>query len=295
VPEQLKADFGIEVRFTPGTPDPSRVFRSMTALIDSFKDFDHQLVQSIDIALEPVLLLEDIEVGSLRTWLRSVISSVDDSSLKSGDWKKVIGDYLVRAKYIIVSKLEGKTQISNRAEIQEIETELLAAAEATDIKRIPSYRPVPLPRIIDAIEHIDAALANLASTDSATLLTPSGNASFNMILKIAPDSLKDLLVKEHLTNDSTLILKVKRPDYLGDSMWDFKLGEHPIQAKITDREWLADFQSRKIDVRPGDALRATVRQTIGYGYDADVVYDRYEITKVSEVISTPSQPPLLGE
>lgn len=295
--EPLRADFGIEVKFVPGTPDPARVFRAMTALIDSFQRFDKELVQTIDLTIEPVLFLEDIESGSLRTWLRSVISSVDDSALLAGDWKKVVGAYLLKAKYIIIRKLEGKTQITSRDEIKEIEGELLEAAEATNIKRIPSYRPVPEGKIVEAIENFGAALAYLAPEDSAKLMTPDGEANFNMVLKVSPDSLLDLLIKESLTNESVMILKVKRPDYLGESMWDFKLGEHPLQAKILDRKWLADFQGRNVDVRPGDAIRAKVSHTINYGYDAEVVSERYEVMEVLEVTALVSftQPPLLEE
>jgi len=94
-----------------------------------------------------------------------------------------------------------------------------------------------------------------------------------------------------------MILKVKRPDYLGESRWDFKFGDHPFHAKILHVDWLADFQARKIDVRPGDALRAMVRQTINYGFDADVISESNEILEILEVITLvpPNQPPLLGE
>ena len=117
------------------------------------------------------------------------------------------------------------------------------------------------------------------------MLTPEGDVAFNLSLKISPDALRDLLIKERLSNDSELILKVKRPDYLGDSMWDFKLGDHPIQAKIVDRDWLKGFQEREIDVRPGDAIRAIVRQTIYYGYDAEVVYEHHEVLRIMNVIT----------
>jgi hypothetical protein len=293
--EPLKSDFGIEVKFTPGTPDPARVFRSMTALIDSFQRFDKELVQTIDSTIEPVLLLEDIDAGSLRTWLRSVITSVDDSALQSGDWKKIVGNYLLKSKYIIVRRLEGKTHITTRDQIKEIEAELLTAAEDTKIKRIPSYRPVPESKIIEVIENFGNALAHLAPNDSAKLMAPDGEANFNLTLKMAPDSLRALLVKESVTNDPTMILKVKRPDYLGEAMWDFKFGDHPLQAKIVDFKWLGDFQGRKVDVRPGDAIRAKVRHTINYGHDAEIVSEHYEVAEVLEVIALilPHQPPLL--
>jgi hypothetical protein len=269
----------------------------MTALIDSFQRFDKELVQTIDLSIEPVLILEDIEASSLRTWLRSVVSSVDDSALKEGDWKKVIGSYLYKAKHIIVNKLEGKTSITDRKDIKDIEAELLKAAEQSDIKKIPTYLPLPETKIIAMIGDIGSALSYLSQGDSAKLITPDGEATFNMTLKTAPDSLNALVTKESLQNETVMILKVKRPDYLGESRWDFKFGDHPFQAKISDANWLADFQARKVDVRPGDALRAKVRQIINYGYDAEVVSESHEVLEILEIITLtpPNQPRLLQE
>ena len=65
------ADFAIEIDFERGTESPARVFKTMTGLIETFEMLDQALPRSLDIDLKPVLLLEDIETGSLRAWLRS--------------------------------------------------------------------------------------------------------------------------------------------------------------------------------------------------------------------------------
>jgi hypothetical protein len=90
-----------------------------------------------------------------------------------------------------------------------------------------------------------------------------------------------------------LILKVKKPDYLGESMWDMKHENRTIKAKITDEGWLMDFQRREVDVRPGDALRAKVRMETKYGYDGEVVGIYYTIIEVVEVIGSSSDAPRL--
>jgi hypothetical protein len=70
--ENLKADFCIEIDYKKDSENPSRVFEAMTALIKSFQSFDEDLIKSIDNKIEPVLLLEDIEIGSLKTWLANM-------------------------------------------------------------------------------------------------------------------------------------------------------------------------------------------------------------------------------
>lgn len=94
-----------------------------------------------------------------------------------------------------------------------------------------------------------------------------------------------------------MIPKVKKPDYLGESRWEFRHGTRPISAKIVHADWLKDFHNRKYDIRPGDSLRATVLTTVSYGYDKEVVAIHYDITEVKEIIqqSNSDQLPLLSQ
>ena len=95
-----QSEFCIKIDFEKGVGSPSRVFRAMSDLIETMQAIDVSLVQSIDAKIEPILLLEDVETGSVKAWLRQVINSVDDDSLKKGDWKGVVGNYLLKGKYI---------------------------------------------------------------------------------------------------------------------------------------------------------------------------------------------------
>ncbi len=81
-----------------------------------------------------------------------------------------------------------------------------------------------------------------------------------------------------------MILIVKKPDYLGQSKWDLRYGKKAITAKINDDVWLANFQNRTEDVRPGDALDCIVEIEIGYGFDNEPISEHYIITKVNKVL-----------
>ncbi|MDL1893628.1 hypothetical protein FBQ87_12195 [Sphingobacteriales bacterium CHB3] len=117
------------------------------------------------------------------------------------------------------------------------------------------------------------------------------NASFSIV----PEKIEELLTHEVIDNQSTMILKVKKPDYLGESQWDFRHGTKPLSVKIVDSEWLKNFHDRKYDIRPGDSLRAVVVTKVSYGYDNEVVATHYEISEVKEIIrfTPPQQIPLL--
>lgn len=281
---RIETDFYIEIKFKKDSENPSRVFQTMAGIIDAFQQFDNDLIRGIDSKLEPVILLEDIEVSSLRAWLANRLKGVPDDAIRDLDWKKFIGTYLVKAKYIVIKKLEGKTEITDKNVIEDIQYELLEEAKKIEVNQLPGHQPMPLPKLIANIDSISKALEPLTKDDSAIITTPQGTASFNLELNFTPEHIEDLLTKESISSKMEMILKVKKPDYLGESKWDFKHGGRLIQVKITDLEWLNDFQNRKIDIRPGDSIRAKVTCTTKYGFDMEVVGVFYEVTSVIEVI-----------
>jgi hypothetical protein len=283
-PQPLEADFGIEIDFQSGTDAPSRVFKAMTALIDAFQIIDRELANSV-AKIEPVLLLEDIETGSIKTWLKTQLESLDDQSLKSGEWKKVLGIFLVRAKYIIIDYLSDKATISSKGELEELQGKLLEAAKQTDILSIPTYRPMPLEHVADSIRMISLATQPLKESDLARYLSSEGNIDFNLSFRIKAESFDAFIVREIITNQTTLILKVKKPDFLGDSRWEFRHENHAMEVGMADFEWLQRFRQRAIVLRPGDAIKALVETSVKYSFEGEVIGTTHTILKVLEIIS----------
>jgi len=281
---EFKADFCIEIDFTKDSENPVRIFQAMTDLITSFQDFDSNILKGIDSKLEPVILLEDIEKGSLRTWLSSKIKGVPDEAIKSGDWKKIIGNYLVKAKYIVINRLDGTTHLTDGKIIEDIQYELVEEAKKTDIKLFPHYQPMPLVKLVSSIEKINKSLKHLDKRDKAMVKSQYGDTSFNLDLDFTAEDIEEFLTKEKIENESIMILKVKKPDYLGNSMWDFRFNGKNISAKIEDDSWLIKFQQRKIDIRPGDSLKANVNTIVKYGHDNNVISHNYEVIKVIDIL-----------
>ena len=106
----------------------------------------------------------------------------------------------------------------------------------------------------------------------------------NVEFRVSEDAVTQLLTRDELTNEVQLILKIKKPDYLGDSRWEFRHQHQTIEARILDEEWLAEFRRGNIPLRPRDALRAIVRTQLHYGFDGEVIHSRYEVVRVLDVI-----------
>jgi hypothetical protein len=94
------SDFSFTINFRKGEGAPRRVFDAASTLIDGLEGVDEAVVTSVDSKLKTLMVLEDVESGSLKVFLKNVLKGVDDDVLKSGDWKKAVGAGLVKAKYI---------------------------------------------------------------------------------------------------------------------------------------------------------------------------------------------------
>ncbi len=140
------------------------------------------------------------------------------------------------------------------------------------------------------MNNVNRALSNLDANrgDEAVFQYGEEEVKFNLELKFTTEQLEDLLTKERIESITTMILKVKKPDYLGTSMWDFKHAGRLIPAKIIDADWLQKFQNRKIDIRPGDSIRAKVNCIVKYGHDNSVVGNAYEIVQIEKVLPASS-------
>jgi hypothetical protein len=283
-PKQLNADYCIQVNFDKGTESPARVFKTMSGLIDTFQELDRHLVSSIDVRIEPVLLLEDIETGSIKTWISTALKMLPDDAIYNFEWKKLVGYYLLKAKYRIINFLEGTTTITNVNQIKPLQNELNILAQETGVRMIPDYKQIDTRLLLEDMSNISSSLSHLVAGDKAVYITKEEKAFLNMEFKLAPDSIEELYVQEVLVQEITQIMKVKKADFLGDSMWEFRFGEKNIPVKISDKEWLDKFQSNKVNIQPGDAIKGIVQISDKYDTERNLISHSYELLQVIDVI-----------
>ncbi len=260
----------------------------MAELIDACYALDQTLADSVGANIHPVLLLERVAAGSLRTWLREALESLDDDALKELDWKKGVGAYLVKGKYRVIEFLRDRSKISSRAELQTLQADLQQLATNSDVTHLPSYEPVSLVKLLRNFEAVESGLSHLSDADAAFYEVGEERVELNRKFHVEPGTIERLLTRETIRNEITAILKVKKPDYLGESMWQLVYEDRAVEAKLADADWLIKFQNREIDVRPGDSLRAVFEVTAHYGFENQVIATHYRVLKVLAIVPAPS-------
>jgi hypothetical protein len=287
-------EFTIIVDFPPRTDAPSAVFEAMASLIDAFQALDRDVARALGSGIEATVLLERVEAGSLRAWLSSQLRNLDDTDMRELNWRRLLGDALVRVKWAVLRWLERNEEIRDRPQLVELEREIHSITASATIHAMPQPRAIPLEAIVLDAKRVSDAVLSMPQGHSARVESAGDSIAIGRNARLTDETVESLLTEETIVSTTVQILQVKRPDFLGNSMWELKGPSGAISAKIEDATWLAMFQSRQVTVRPGDAIVAKVSSSVKYGRFGDVVGAKHAVTEVQRIIERNIDGPYLG-
>jgi hypothetical protein len=213
--------------------NPRRIFDAASFLIEGFERLDRAAIVSIDTRIQPLLVLEDIETGSLRIWLKNVLNALDDNALKDLEWRPLVGKYLVRTKYAALRWLDNP----NRPSVPDLVRELRQIAEETDVRHLPDYAPVREPELIEALDKVQAGKRQLLSSDRLIIEAEGKVYQTDLNRDWSPGTIAPVAPRE-TDSHVQMILTVRKPDMIGKSMWQFRHGKANLSAPVKDGEWL---------------------------------------------------------
>lgn len=280
----MNPNYSIKIDFEKGTKDPERVFSTMLGLINAFKEYDKNLAKIISADLKPEIFLEDITTGSINTTIVSVLKKIDDGALKELDWKQLVGAYLVKGKYKLIQYFEDRETVNSYQEIEDLNSSLLTLAHQADVVHLPSFSPIPPQLLLENIKDISDAMSSLQLNDSVAFIGLNEEIEINKNFKLPEDKIETILTEQVVTSKRKLVLKVKKPDFLGHSKWEMKHGGKAVSVKIANIEWLNKFHKQEVSVLPGDAIKCLVKIVESIDKNGDLVSEEYAIIEVYEII-----------
>ncbi|MGX1354846.1 hypothetical protein AB7M49_008471 [Bradyrhizobium elkanii] len=281
------ADFSFRIAFKKRQGNPRRIFDAAGELIDGFRQLDEAVAGSVDVKLQPSMVLEDIKAGSIRVFLSSLLKKIDDEGLRQGEIKKAIGPALVDAKYAAIGWLDKDQQSATAGAIELRET-LRKLAATSDLSQLGDYAPIHEAKLIAALDSIQNAKRLLGPKDKLLLEAP-GHQPYKVDLTQTWDPsdaipLPSTTTEKH--SEGEIILTIRKPDMTGHSKWQFTQGKFPVFAKIVDEDWLDRFHSRKVKgFHSGDAMRCKVKFTYIFDDKGTMIDEHIEVTHVIEIIA----------
>jgi hypothetical protein len=146
-----------------------------------------------------------------------------------------------------------------------------------------NYSPIFKKSILESLLSVKSGLELLDARDRANFVLPSKERiPFSIPENFNEQKIEDLLTQRVIPNKTREILKVKSPDFLGESQWKFQL-DKIITARILDKKWLNDFQLGLELIHPGDSIEVMMTSKKKYDVDMNLIGESYEINEVIQI------------
>ena len=285
-------DFSIALDFIPSS-SPRRVLTAASEFLEALESLDSLLVKSVAPSLKCSYRLQSVQSGSLLTYIKAVLETVDDEELKKGNTNVLIGAFMLKAKYACLSYLSRHNGIGKRNDLMELANSVHMIALQSGISQMQAYSKPPLYELGKEARKISDSLQLLEEGESVAFQIDEQQTALTRHMVVTPADLELLLVEREISTPTKMILKVRKPDFLGNSRWEFRYNGQSVFIPVNDAEWLAKFQSGKQDFRPGVSLVVECTHTVSYGYDGEVVEESRVIEKVLDIIPKQEQFTLL--
>lgn len=263
----------------------ARVFEIAADLIHALEDVDSVLAKSVDSSIQTSMIIEDLQKSSIRILLKNLLKAANDDALKNLDWKPLVGQYLVKAKYAVLRWLDQDASVDHPPHIVDLTNEIARLARDTDVRHLPDYPPPNPTRLVQSLEGLQSVKRRFREGERLTITLGKEDYHVHLEADWSPlELVKDATGPKELVNEQELYLLVHKIDLLGGSQWTFKLGKASIRAAIADANWKKDYAARKVSLLPGDALHVILRVEQKYSERGELTETKHSITRVIAVI-----------
>lgn len=280
----ITSKFEIKLEFDKNTENPSRLFRSFAEIIEDIRYLDTVLAKCINTSVSTKIFLNDIEKGSLiaKLWDELIIN--EDNKLDDIKETEKISKFIDKSRSKSLEFLQNKK--SSVEDLEQLSERIEEIAKDEDLVNTFNYGKLDLLELAKSLNNISETTEKLTDNEKITFTNSNDDSEelTNNTAKIDIDDVEKALTTEEVNNESVAYYKIKKPDFLGDSQWEFKHGNKSLKIKITDDIWLEKFKNGQEIVVPGDSLKVKVKQNFKYNRNGYLISEKTEIIQVLGII-----------
>ena len=278
------SEFTIHLDFNKESKNPERVFQSMSNLTLAMKHLDSLLATSINENIQSHITLSDIRGGSIFSRFQPLLQNIDDEDLRNLDYKRIIGNFLVLGKHKILRKINEDNKLGSINDVSKIVVLIENLKAELDIHNSLNSKLISHSNLLVVLQEISNSLVCLEPDDTVELISSDLKTPFNKNFILTDENIESLLTNKSDVKRTRLMLKVKKPDYLGKSKWVFKSHFGPMDIKIEDHIWLHKFQTAEEVILPGDSVQALIETTIAYDHQGNELNVNHSLIEVLDIV-----------
>lgn len=287
----MKNPISVRIEYENGRSNPQEILRCGIDAINAISLFDETLGRCVSASIKNALKLEKFEEGSLIIKMASLfVESSDEKHIDERITPENTAKFVENARERIVKRIESFPDIIPGKSITELVSDVTIAAQELGIHDSVGYtppNPIELGKAVNSLLDCGSSLKPGEKVQFSSAENPEINKDYIDIpqgKKVDIDDVIESLVGRELENTTDQILAIRKPDFLGDSQWDFKRGKDSISAKIEDEEWMQRFKNGEIVIVPNDALHVDLHEHAKYDKNGVMIFMKRTILKVKEVI-----------
>ena len=226
--------YSIKFDFDKGTRSPSEVFSKMSVLSDGFCSLDLICCEVIGYDLLAKQQLVGVEYASIRATILNILKSIDDKDIEDLNWKRIIGKILVKCKAKAVEFLENNHPATNN-DLIEFQGEISEIINQSNIGRDLAFKPPKISKLARSLVLLNSASIETATDERILLIQDGRELKVLRNYVITEERRIEILTEEkHVFRDRATVL-VKKPDYLGNSMWEVIYNKKKESMRIESR------------------------------------------------------------
>lgn len=282
----IEHEYEIKLDFEPGNNNPENLYKAMISAFKYLQESDDILSRTLSKENKVTMSLMSIKEGSLRNFIRTRTECPEQElQTNDQDLEQRVKKYFMEGKKAITQGLLAMDQITDEKQLQNIITSIKQAAIDANVISEPFYT-LPSVEEIKDLAIVAEESANSLDSNSKITYIEEGQKPIELPkkLSVSKELLSDVDERKTVNSERMIVLKVKKPDFLGDSRWEMKHGSHRIVCKITDDKWIDKFKNKEVLVFPGDSLECRVILIEEYNVKGDLIKTEYIIMEVINVI-----------
>ena len=224
--EIVEGEIALIIEYDPDATQVVHLLQAAIGFVESIDQLDHSLLSSIDSYLEPVSILNDVQHSSLKILLKRALKKIPDDTVRSMDWKKWVGELLVKGKHWILSNIDND-------EVIDQQVNALAEHYAKPPNQLIGYDTPDLKKVHKAVRKVRNARARLSNR--VAVQTEYGDIDIPR-MPVESETTIETISENVLTDVYLKIDSVVFKD--GKNKWRFHDGEIAFSALIEDSIFL---------------------------------------------------------
>jgi hypothetical protein len=280
---KIERIYKLKLDYEQGKSDPFVVFSAYAEIVNSFREIDNLLGKSINSNTSCNLTLEDVIPGSIISKIKAWLDGDDGLVQNTMPDKKNLQEFVDESAKVFVETLND-TKIESSKQVNGIQDKIEKLAIYNGINNIFTYTPPQAKAILNVANGFAKSINRLSENETIHYHCNNDIIPIRKNIEVYFDKIQEEFVNRTIVSEGEMILKIKKPDLLGNTLWTFK-HDKSIQARIEDTEWLNNFFKAEIPLFSGDSLHANVKTISKYDSDGNLIKQEYVVTKITEKIS----------